>query len=36
MMAGANIFGQLPGRLGYEDLGNGRSGIDVYLCYGLL
>ena len=26
----ANMFGQLPGRLGHDDLGNGGSHIEVY------
>ena len=36
VMIGADMFGQLPGHLGYEDLGTGSGNIDVYSCYILL
>ena len=39
VMIGADMSGQLPGHLGYEDLGNGSGHIghiDVYSCYILL
>jgi len=34
-MAGADVFGRFPGRLGHQNLGNGRSHIDVYSGYGI-
>jgi len=35
VMAGADVFGKVPGRLGHQNLGNGRSHIDVYSGYGI-
>ena len=36
VMRGTDMFGQLPGYLGHEELRSDWSHIDVYSCYGLL